>query len=301
MFGGCGTQTEIGAPPATLQSVVPSERSGGGASWVVPEAKSENLYYVSDVEKGAVYIFSYPQGKLFGKLTGLDPRGMCADKTGDVWVASSMGYGVGEVVEYAHGGASPIRTLKNSYPNGCAVDATTGNLAVTEGQGYKHGAVAVYTMAKGSPKVYRNPAISAAAFCGYDNKGNLFIDGYGSGLSFVFAELAKGSAKVKQIRFGRTVANPGGVQWDGKYVAVGDYTAGLIYRTNGASGKVADTVTLDSGVYVEQFWIQGSTIIGPNAQTDGTVGFWHYPAGGFPVKTMKGFDFPVGAVVSLAQ
>ena len=35
------------------------------ASWILPEARSQNLLYVSG-NSGYVYIFSFPQGKLVG-------------------------------------------------------------------------------------------------------------------------------------------------------------------------------------------------------------------------------------------
>lgn len=302
LLAGCGAQTLAGAPPTAPQSALPGTRADLARSRVAPESKSENLLYISDDVGKAVYIFPYPQGKLLGKLTGFQqPGGMCVDKLGDVWVTSATGYSVGAVVEYRHGGASPIKRLKNNYPFGCSVDPNTGGLAVTEGNASTNGVVWIYPMGKGNPKVYRDSRISGASYCGYDDKGNLFIDGFGgSSDNFIFFVLPKGSSKFKIIKLDRSVEHAGGVQWDGKYVAIGDEGAGLVYRADPATGKVADTVTLDSGVDVRQFWIQGSTIIGPPAGHDG-VGFWHYPAGGFPIRIMKGFDGPAGAVVSLAQ
>jgi len=45
---------------------------------------------------------------------------------------------------------------------------------------------------------------------------------------------------------------------------------------------------------VNGFWLEGSTLIGPNAQSGGAVAFWHYPAGGAPSKTMRQFLEPTG-------
>jgi hypothetical protein len=56
---------------------------------------------------------------------------------------------------------------------------------------------------------------------------------------------------------------------------------------------------------IVEFWIQGSTAIGPNALEPrskydiGSVGFYKYPAGGKPTKTlMKGFGAPQGSAIS---
>ncbi len=41
-----------------------------GRSWMMPSASSEDLLYVSSIDKGDIYVYSYPQGKLVGTLTG---------------------------------------------------------------------------------------------------------------------------------------------------------------------------------------------------------------------------------------
>lgn len=294
MLTGCGGPLQIGAPGALPQSTRGVQADGGG-SWVAPEAKSQDLLYISDDIKGTVDIYPYPKGKLVGVLTGFygSPGGLCGDSAGNVWVESSNPYGQGAITEYPHGGKSPIRRLMDDRnPNGCAVDPTTGNLAVAE-----YTTLSIYTKAKGKPKTYSQ----VAAHCGYDAKGDLFVDGGGGSTSFVFAELAKGGSTFKQIKIDRRVTLAGTVQWDGTYVAIGDADAGRIYRTDPTNGKVAKTITLDGGAYVRQFWIQGSTVVGPNAKPNGTVGFWHYPAGGAPTQKITGFRYPVGAVVSLAK
>jgi hypothetical protein len=264
----------------------------------VAAGRSQDLLYVSDLGANAVYFYTYPAGKLMGKLTGFGSvAGLCADKAGDVFVVDEAG----PVDVYAHGGSSPIRRLTTTgAPYGCAVDPSTGNLAVTNVSSVLYGAVAVYAKAKGRPKEYRDDAVSATYFCGYDDQGNLFIDGWNRSAAFILLELPKGGRGFRTYMLTRTVANPGGVQWDGKYVAIGDRGAGLIYRA-GSTGKVAQTVKLKKGANVEQFWIAGTTLIGPNAQSDGTVPFWRYPGGGSPVKTLNGFLYPVGVTVSPAK
>jgi sugar lactone lactonase YvrE len=98
---------------------------------MLPEAKSEDLLYVANTgsnssrDCGSVTIYTYPQGKLVGKLKGFNrPNGLCVDKAGDVFVANFSGE---TMVEYVHGDTKPIETLADDgTPNGCAIDPTTG-------------------------------------------------------------------------------------------------------------------------------------------------------------------------------
>jgi len=168
------------------------------------------------------------------------------------------------------------------------------------------GSVSIFAHAKGTPKVFTDSEIAHFNFCGYDPKGNLYADGTDASQSvFYFAELPKGQKALKNIMLtGGSIYYPGGVQWDGKYVAVGDQMAGgvsgasAIYQTTGASGKIVHETPLDFPGDVVQFWIQRSTVIGPNAPYNG-VGFFKYPAGGKPTKTLtKGFDYPQGSAIS---
>ena len=118
---------------------------------------------------------------------------MCVDKKGDVWVVNNSS---ASLVEYKHGGKTPIATLYGiSFPIGCSVDPTTGDLAVANyGNGsYGGGDVSIFAHAKGTPKVYTDSQIPHFNFCGYDPKGNLYADGTDATQSvFHFAELPKG-------------------------------------------------------------------------------------------------------------
>src|SRR5262249_51229548 len=123
-----------------------------GASWMLPEAAHDDLLYTSDWRAGNVYVYSYPQGKLVGTLTGFDePEGMCTDAAGDIWVTT---YAREALIEYAHGGISPIATLDEgdyAEPNSCAIDPRTGDLATSN---RFPEAIAVFKGASGSPAFY---------------------------------------------------------------------------------------------------------------------------------------------------
>lgn len=291
LLPGCGATLAPNGPPAPRADSTKS-------SWMAAESTGQDLLYVSDLGANAVDVFSYPKGALIGELTGFGSvAGLCADKAGDVFVVEEAG----PVAVYAHGGTTPIRKLPTSgAPYGCAVDPTTNDLAVTQTSSYLYGAMWVYPKAKGKAKTYPDKAIDATWFCGYDGVGNLFIDAWDRYGNLILVELPKIKKTFRTFKLGEKFDNPGGVQWDGKYIAVGNRGAGVVYRTT-ETGHVAQTISLKDGTNVEQFWIQGSTIVGPNAQSPGTVSFWRYPAGGSPTKTLSGLSYPFGAAVSLAQ
>lgn len=284
VVAGCGALPQAGVPAAAVP-VAPSART----------AKGSSLLYVSDLGANAIVAYTYPAGSYVAKLTGFGSvAGVCANKTGDLFVVDEAG----PVVVYAHGGSAPLRKLQAAgSPNGCAVDPTTGDLALTNESSYLHGVVAIYPRAKGKPKLYFDKNdVDATFFCGYDPKGNLFLDGWDRTGNVILLELAKGAKTFQIWKPSRSIDTPAAVQWDGKYVAVMNEGAGTVYRTS--AGKVVQTVRLRGGTNVDQFWLQGATLIGPNAQSPGTVSFWHYPAGGAPIKTITGLTYPVAATVS---
>ncbi|HVN68551.1 MAG TPA: hypothetical protein VMU38_02715 [Candidatus Binatia bacterium] len=284
---GCGGSSEPGATAA-----------GTARSWMADDAKSKDLLYISDLGTNAVDVYSYPKGAEVGKLTGFGSvAGLCTDKAGDVFVVDEAG----PVAVYSHGGSSPMRKLQTSgAPDGCSVDPTTGNLAVTNESSYLYGTIAIYAHAKGKAKPLYNDMVDATFYCGYDPSGDLFIDGWDRSAKPIFLELPHHGKTIKVMTLSKPIETPGGVQWDGKYVAVGDKGAGVVYRAS-PSGKVEETIKLKDGTNVLQFWIQGSTIVGPNAAADGTVPFWHYPGGGTPYQTLTGFTYPIGATLSTAK
>ncbi len=264
------------------------------------QARAQNLLYVSDIGTNAVDILSYPAGKLIGSLHDFGAvAGLCSDKAGDVFVVDEAG----PVQMFAHGGSSPIRKLTTTgAPYGCAVDPTTGNLALTNLSSYGYGAIAVYAKAKGTPKEYYDKSvIDSTFFCGYDDSGNLFASAWDRSGDPILVTLRKKAGSLGFFKIYEDDPDPSGVQWDGKYVALGAKGEGKIYRINGSTGATEGTIALKNGTNIEQFWIQGTTLIGPNWSVNGTVPYWRYPAGGTPTKTLSTFTEPFGATVSLAK
>jgi hypothetical protein len=315
-LAGCSA---AGSPPQPAGAQAGAVSHVPGQSWIDPAAKNYDLLYVSDLIAQVVDIYRYGHGyKLVGTLTGFfNPEGLCVDRAGDVWVTNDTSVGVHQITEYPHGGTTPIQTLNDpdGRANGCSVDPKTGDLAVADFWGPSEGIgnVAVYAHANGTPAFYSNPNIYYYYYCGYDDKGNLFVDGETQTSVFGLGELAKGGKTLKFIPVNETIYLPGGVQWDGKYLAVGDQVAvkhnftSVIYQFSitGSVGTDVGTTILTGSSQVAQFWIprkykrEGTTVIGPNQNGKDTL-FWAYPAGGNPINTISGETDPIGATISLA-
>lgn len=293
-----GATVPIGAPVAMLQnhSTAKNARSG---SWMLPEAKSSDLLYVTNVQ--TVTVYSYPRGKHVGTLKNFyRPEAECADSRGNVFIGDGD-----EVVEYAHGGKKPIQTLTMSgdLSQGCAADPTTGNLAVVWFKDIYQGYVAIYQNASGTPTLYTSNSF-VPAWCGYDENGNLFVDGlnYNDGDAFEFTELPSGGANLSVVTLNQTIGWPGAIQWDGKYLAIADEDANVVYRfsISGSAGTLQGTVNLGNVQTLLEYWIDGKKIIGADDLLN-TVWYWSYPAGGSAIKSVtKAVFHPVGVTISKA-
>ncbi len=303
-------------------SVTQAQHPDRSAPWMSPGAKSKDLLYVSSFQNDSVIVYSYPQGALVGTLTGFaEPDGVCTDKKGNVWIVNNEDVGGEDAVEYKHGGTSPIATVAEpgEILVGCSVDPTTGNLAVTNIETYGSGAgsVAIFAHAKGDAKLYTVPKMSSPYWCGYDNNGNLFVDGRDASEQTRFAELPKGKTTFTNILLkGPSIIFPGDVVWDGKYVAIGDQQYqrvgsppeydSAIFQTTGAGGKIVHTTVLKDTNDVVGFWIQGNTVIAADKSpysysAPDNVAFFKYPGGGAASKLLKkGLDQPYGVALSVA-
>lgn len=318
---GCGEAHSLISAPGNLVRTTsslavthPAQRKTMAAarqdsSLISSDATSQDLLYVSDVR--TVTVYSYPQGKYIGTLRHFYlATGMCVDNKGNVFVVDGGYY---KIFEYAHGGTKRIATLQSPTkgPVGCSVDPTTGDLAVGSLGFGSAPTVAIWKNARGKPKTYQDSAFHQFYFCSYNDRGNLFVDGLtapGSG-HFGLAALPKGASQLKNIAVSQYISYPGGVEWDGKHVAVGDQNRPVIYQLAIARGRgtVVGTTHMGSGARsVKQFWIQGQTLIAPNT-IPGHGGYgskallYHYPAGGKAFKEIsKHVIAAQGAVVSLA-
>ena len=200
LLAGCGgSKPPIGAPGAMPLASATAARADRGTSWMLSDTSNEDLLYASDRQSGvSVDVLSYPKGNVVGQLKfhGM-PYGLCSNRSGDVFIPVwSSQTNTNYIYEYAHGGTEPIATLTDSgVPFGCAVDPTTGNLAVTNvfglGTGFPPGNVAIYAGAQGTPSYYSDSAITLYGFCAYDDAGDLFVTG--QRLGDPIGELPEGS------------------------------------------------------------------------------------------------------------
>lgn len=262
-LSGCGGPAQFPTPAAQT-----TFGNAQGESWMSPDAKRDDLLYLANGQnlngqQAGVNVYSWRTTQLVGSLSGfVDPEGLCVDKAGDVYVVDNASE---KIVEYAHGGATPIKTLRLSSkedPYGCSVDPTTGNLAVANG-----GNVLVYAHARGKPTRYSDTIPFGAYYVGYDGSGNLFADGNGNSYTFVLIELPKGKAEFKNIQVNPSLDLDGDVQWDGRYVVLANYgTTTTMYQFSiaGSKARLEGTTTLE---LVRACWRSGS----PSSATGGQI------------------------------
>jgi len=280
-----------------------------------PAWKRATSLYLSDREW--VDVLTYPQGKVVGRFGNLTPAGQCADSTGDVFVTNG---GNADILIFQQGYFGPQKALNDPgfYAEQCSVDPTTGNLAVanTTSLGSKAGSVAIYTsFPSGTPTLYTIPKFYYYYYCAYDDEGNLFVDGTGNvgPLPHVMvAELAKGSSTFTIIKVHKKLTSPGSMQWDGKYMALGDPDAGMLYRLqiNGSRAQIVSSTKFAGRKPLYQFWLTPVTDLGKYrgklliAQeccggTNQSLGYWKYPAGGRAIQSISGFNGIAGVALSV--
>jgi hypothetical protein len=306
LLAGCGGPqgqfTTLAAVPrgVGVDSVAPQ------GSWIAPESANQALLYVADYASNKVEIYTYPEAQHVGTLSGFDgPWGACSDTHGNVWITNFVRH---DVVEYAHAGTKPVETIDDGsgYPLACAVDPTTGNLAIANvyKDGNVSGDVLVVDVKSKTPKAYASPFIYYYYSVGYDTKGDLYIDGTSRAKLFHLSELAKGAPSLKGIALNKKIPYPVGLQWLGTYLDIGS----TINASSGASYLVR--------VKIEN---QVATILG-ETKLSGPIGSWivvdagkvvasqrsdvvyfGYPKGGSPKKRIKGFEYPLGVAISVPQ
>lgn len=288
-LSGCSNGTQIQSAGLTVLPLTKelNSTSGHGRSWMLREATTENLLYAVG-GCNHTCVFSYPAGKLVGTLSNAGAA-ICADKNGNVFIPLD-----GTITEYAHGGTSPIATLNlpGSGARGYSVDPMTNSLAVLyNGSGNN---VAIFPNEGGTPALYA--AVLDAYYCGYDNSGNLFVNGW-SGSNPGLAELPSGSASFFNISVSDSVGSPGQVQWDGKYITYEDTDQGDVkisrLSISGSAATIVGTSNLNLHGTAAASWIFGNHVIVPhparrNLRTRNTViSFFKYPVGGSPSKNVK--------------
>ena len=262
--------------------------------------EKKGLYqYVSDFYDSELLEFDYPKGdSSIGEISVADdPQGECGDALygaakRDFWVVNS---GNDEIDEFAVDGTGPIKILSESTGEaaGCALDPSSGNLAVTV---LGASDIVIFTNASGTGTIVPD-GLDSTYFAGYDNKGDLFVDGITESDTYGVVEMASGSSSFKAVTLNNSIEFPGEMQWDGKYVTMDDQEAHVIYgyTCRGTNCTLKRTVSLSGSSDCVQTWIGKGDVFCPDAGNE-TVNVYKYPAGGSPIATLTGFDLPIGII-----
>jgi hypothetical protein len=314
MLAGCsGSQPPIGVTGAMPQSLAPvSVQAAHKGSWMLPEAKNEDLIYISD-DGSSVYVFSYPAGKLVGTLTGFSGSLYeCVDSSGNVFITNfndTQG-----VDEYAHGGTEPINVLKAPEAGGCSVDPTTGNLAVATNSDVLY----VFPDAQGTPTEYTDSSVSYITDVAYDGSGNLFFNGALRTGRLFLMELPSGSGNLETINIPYSLENSSTFQpmlWDGNYLTMGseaivergkyDPAQTVVNRLqiSGSEATIVGTTkrALQPHAYRPQYWIRGGIALQPSDLGNfSRFEYFTYPQGNKTRKISANEGDLWGATLSLA-
>jgi hypothetical protein len=141
-------------------------------------------------------------------------------------------------------------------------------------------------------------------FAAYDDRGNLFVDATYDAPSapFICLELRKGQRTLRMFTLEKAFRTPGGLGWDGRYLAVADSKSATISRflVRGNVGKEIGSANLSDARYLAAFLIAGGKVIGASFHGR-SVDFWKYPRGGAPQKRLGDFGEPFGVALSKAS
>lgn len=285
---------------------------------------NQDLLYVGN-GNGTVSVYNYSDGTVVGVLTKfVDPKGMCTDRSGNVYIAD---FKAKKVSEYAHGGKRPIQTFNQSryHPYACSVDPKTGDLAVADfTQGYDTpGSIRVYSPGSKTPETYTATFDDHFIGCAYDNRGDLFVlsdnyyYGYSSGHFFDFYYLPKAATQLIKLDVPNPHYSSGwdyrdvqSVDWDGRHWTVESYEYLDRYDIN------VDVTYVGATVLTASYWYQGpialyrstpkakaTQVVAVSTSLSGeksAVDYWAYPAGGNPTATItQDLDNPFGVAISL--
>lgn len=303
---------------STRIGLVPKIHRKHGKSWIRPDAKRQYLLYASDLSTGTVDIYNYrvQAGKLYGQITGFnEPYGQCVDKAKNVYIVDE---GTATIYEFAHGGITPINTAVDlfGYPIGCSVDPTTGNLAVANFTGFSDGSGGIDIFAGGLSGTQQYYTYGGAPLMwppGYDNGGNLFVEGQNSSSANMLLELPSGNNQFTPIS-GVTIGFPGAVQRWKTYITAtdqeyqgGDTVAVYTLSVSGSAATIVATSQLTDTCYPSkdsfdavQPFLNGTTpkknaVVAGNISCSYRMDFFNFANGGNPKRVLPAEIAPYDA------
>jgi hypothetical protein len=261
--------------------------------------------------------------RLVGQVGFTSPYGLCNDRNGNIWVADLYG----ETLTKFDRSLDITRQFHTTHgaPGTCAVDPTTGNLAVTESVPSSGGFnLVIYKHARGSGTIISNPGQAEYYHVGYDRSGNLWVDGYDYSGKFILFDCRASSCSTIPIS-GGTIHGPGFLQW-----AVGQHswyiadsfcnypmltfciypvsTSGVLgkpIRLKDAQGRTV--CEMQEGAITDS---QSRVLVGAaedvligsrctSGESASSVDRWSFPAGGTATnENTAGTQFPFGAAIS---
>jgi hypothetical protein len=308
---GCASNLQ----PSLIAQAQTKSVGSAHVSWMDPAAKTTpTLLYVSNYSAGDVTVYSYQDAKnikLLGTITGfLHPEGLCSDNSGNVWVSD---YGGKALYEYAHGGSMPIAKIHQhaGYPNDCAVDPKTGNLAVANALPTFHyrdeGVVTVYKPGAHEGTHYRGGSLQTRYFdLTYDNKSNLFVeceDDYG--YIGPLAEAPAGSTSFNQIELGSSVEFSAfsGLQWINPTLLMGGLTdseySSVAYKllVSGSSATVVQTLRFSNTQQAQGMWRRAGNVAVTDYLND-AVEIYRISDGSYVTSVTDDISGPYGTTIS---
>jgi hypothetical protein len=260
----------------------------------------------------AVDVYDYATSTKVASISGFDhASGSCTDAQGNVFITNT---GDADILKFSHGGTKPSYII-DPYPDpvDCSIDPSTGNLAVVNEYGTSDsspGNVAVYTAAKGKPKIFKSSFATQLLAATYDAKGDLLVSGAQDNV-VSFALLSAGASKLETVSLPHSEGSfSPWVRWDGEYFVVElENFSGtplfVMYTLNGSSG-IEEGYMQVTETAEGPFWL--GIVGGPKGrrranQLVGTFGdsgvlIYDYPEGGFSIFRLNEEDQYGGVTVS---
>lgn len=243
-----------------------------------------------------------------------EPVGECADRSGNIWVVDFVAK---TITKLTHTGEiAGVLKDRNGSPWSCAIDPTTGNLAVTDifatgGPGN----VVIYANAGGSGKMVTNPQQFLYTFDAYDSHGDLWVDGTDTGSNFILSSCGASSCSTITVT-GPKIYDGVFLQWaasEKKWYLGADNCGGNVVfcvypvSSRGALGTPITFTDPRGGTVCHM--MQGvitnaasSVLAGgtqdANCYKVNNVATWKFPAGGDPTHDTFFVGQPWGAALS---
>ncbi len=263
-------------------------------SFFDPHARIRPLIFISDRQTKVNIFLQARKDPKIGQITGLhSPQGLATDASRNLYVVDG-GTGSGanaDVLVYTPPYTGSPKLILNDpgyEPNGVAV-SPSGVVAVANYCTFPScgGPSSVVLYAKNSTKPCATViADLAVLFDAFDQRGNLYIDGFGTSRVAALGEIS-GECKAKKIKSLTTsnhIGVPEGIQVDkAGRIAILDQGDDTIYAYNPphdrALGNPVSTTPL-LGISANTFVFLASGVDLYAGSNWGDAGEYHYPAGG---------------------